>query len=1549
MFQKCEDAKKPESGCLKITGKSKILFCSLLAATLFAGCDNDSSKGSGDNGECTEHAQCADRQDGKTECDLVNNVCVEPTQPGVECNTPADCANRQDGKTDCDSQKHVCVTPGSGPHDQQSECGDGKLSAGESCDKEDLNGKSCLDFDEFIDGTLACNAKCEFDKSGCIECTATDTSKCTGNKVCSESGRCVEPGHEITCGDDLAEGDEECDGSDLRDKTCADRGYVAGELGCSTECVFETDHCVMCDETHSCEDGKTCVKGSCVDKDPVCGDGYLSPGESCEKVNLNGKSCEQFPEYIGGKLDCNAACEFDKSGCIECNATDATKCTGNKICNANGRCVDPDHTVTCGDDLAEDPEPCDGSDLRGKSCADYGKPGGELKCNKCAIDLSKCIECSDDSHCAGNENGKTKCDLANNICIEPPFCGNSAIDAGENCDKSALNGKTCSSFDEFLGGQLACNNSCEFDKTGCYQCTSSNTSKCAAGQICNANGRCIDPGHTVSCGDNKAEDPEPCDGSDLKDKTCADVAPAKPAGTLQCKGCSFDISGCLECTDDSHCAKNASGNGKTKCDRDKNVCVDPPAVCGDGKLSAGESCDKSNLNNKKCVDFGFLGGTLACNSSCEFDKTKCYECTSSNTSKCANGQICNENGRCVDPTHTIKCGDNIAEGSEACDGEDLNGKKCADIVAARPAGTLSCTDKCAFDISGCYECDSNADCSGNANGKTVCQGHVCVEPEPVKPSTVVISQIYPGGGNAGATYKTKYVELFNRGTEAVDISKWSIQYGAPTNNTISAICDLPDNTSLPKGGYYLVALSSGSNGETIPAADKTCSSMSAGGTNGKFFLVNSGNKLSSSTPESGYVDAIGYGSANWAEGNAAAAALSSTKAALRNHGGCDDTNNNAADFTAGTPTPRNSSSQRHDCSVNIEPEDNPTACKDTVDNDGDGKTDCNDPECQALEVCKSDENTPETCSDEWDNDGDGKIDCNDPDCQTLDVCRSAENNLEACTDEIDNDGDNKIDCDDPECADFCKPCGDKQTYIAKYDLCAHNITSKAEFLTFRDTWNSGGADEYIIEEGKPAAFILINDIALATQSGWVSIGTDDKPFNGMFFGNNKKISGILTSTNGLFGIVKDATIKDLNLALSASGTDSVGILARKATTTSIINVTVNGNAEASADRGFVGGVVNLCDNCYLKNVSYTGNVKGQFVGGVIGEGNGSLSQITADVTTSVVYGSGEWAGLIRRVENSGFTIQDADIKFNYTNTYSSFTKNTSNIIIGGAIGEIATNSKATINNLTLNQNIDANISKISYSSSGCSSSSGSKTYAYYGGISGVSYGELNVDNAQIKINTKMSVYSAYSDNDELNNDTLMGGVSATSAGGSLNNVKLIFNRFDSSADHSYQSKCYQYSYKGLLFQKVSNTEIQNVSIHQNASSLAGPDPYVFYTASATTLSNLSLISKYSGLEFAYQLSNSSFSTAFIDDLDTSSTNSIFDTVVYKSIAESPDFTVNNSSKYESAEKTVEIMNKGLADKTSVFLEGNYYPWFVDSEGNPDLNFDAAENEMYTYP
>src|SRR5438270_10861853 len=51
-----------------------------------------------------------------------------------------------------------------------------------------------------------------------------------------------------------------------------------------------------------------------------------------------------------------------------------------------------------------------------------------------------------------------------------------------------------------------------------------------------------------------------------------------------------------------------------------------------------------------------------------------------------------------------------------------------------------------------------------------------VSAAPKVSTTIVISQVYGGGGNSGATYKNDFIEIFNRGAAPVSVTGWSVQY-----------------------------------------------------------------------------------------------------------------------------------------------------------------------------------------------------------------------------------------------------------------------------------------------------------------------------------------------------------------------------------------------------------------------------------------------------------------------------------------------------------------------------------------------------------------------------------------------------------------------------------------------------------------------------------------------------------------------------------------------------------------------------------------------------
>ncbi len=83
----------------------------------------------------------------------------------------------------------------------------------------------------------------------------------------------------------------------------------------------------------------------------------------------------------------------------------------------------------------------------------------------------------------------------------------------------------------------------------------------------------------------------------------------------------------------------------------------------------------------------------------------------------------------------------------------------------------------------------------------------------------------------------------------------------------------------------------------------------------------------------------------------------------------------------------------------------PEPCTNAVDDDRDGLADCEDPDCPDALPCG-----PEVCDNHWDDDVDGLVDCADPECLAAPPCGP-----EVCNNHQDDDGDGFVDCDDPSC------------------------------------------------------------------------------------------------------------------------------------------------------------------------------------------------------------------------------------------------------------------------------------------------------------------------------------------------------------------------------------------------------------------------------------------------------------------------------------------------------------------------------------------------------
>ncbi|WP_295992840.1 ExeM/NucH family extracellular endonuclease [Rugamonas sp.] len=189
---------------------------------------------------------------------------------------------------------------------------------------------------------------------------------------------------------------------------------------------------------------------------------------------------------------------------------------------------------------------------------------------------------------------------------------------------------------------------------------------------------------------------------------------------------------------------------------------------------------------------------------------------------------------------------------------------------------------------------------------------------PALASDVVISQVYGGGGNSGASYKNDFIELFNRSAAPVSLNNYSVQYTSAAGTGNWAVTALP-NLVLQPGQYFLVQEAAGAGGTvSLPAPDvavPAATALALSATAGKVALSNTVTALSGARPSGAAVlDLVGYGAtASGFEGTAPAGGTANTTGVLRADDGCTDSDDNSKDFAVLAPTPRNTATLLRVC------------------------------------------------------------------------------------------------------------------------------------------------------------------------------------------------------------------------------------------------------------------------------------------------------------------------------------------------------------------------------------------------------------------------------------------------------------------------------------------------------------------------------------------------------------------------------------------------------------------------------------------------------------
>jgi len=381
------------------------------------------------------------------------------------------------------------------------------------------------------------------------------------------------------------------------------------------------------------------------------------------------------------------------------------------------------NSVTCGNEVIESGEQCDGPALADQSCESLGFSGGGLSC---ALD----------------------CTFNTSACTVPPGCGNGVLDLQEECDGANLGGQTCDALGAG-GGQLRCSSACRLDLSGCTEpplcgngwmeygegCDDSNTVSCDG---CSAG--CV----VEACGNGIVECDEVCDdGNIASGDGCGPLCIPEACGngfmdpgeicddgnTVAGDGCSADChsdescgNGILDEAAGEQCddGNTVAGDGcSPSCSSEGcgNAQVDPGEVCDDGNTVGGDGCSWDCLSDEVCGN-GYVD--YAAGESCDDGNT-------------VNGDGCNAD------CWLEGCGNGLLEPGEVCDdGNNVNGDGCAanclsDEVCGNgfvdtPLGE-SCDDGDNDDCDGCsaicrievcgngvVECDEVCDDGNTAHG-----------------------------------------------------------------------------------------------------------------------------------------------------------------------------------------------------------------------------------------------------------------------------------------------------------------------------------------------------------------------------------------------------------------------------------------------------------------------------------------------------------------------------------------------------------------------------------------------------------------------------------------------------------------------------------------------------------------------------------------------------------------------------------------------------------------------------------------------------------------
>ena len=935
---------------------------------------------------------------GVESCDEDTGQCLDGSPPvlddGIFCTTDV-CDEENDEVT------HAADDDG---------CDDGNFCTDDFCDLE-AGGCSSVNADGPCDDGNPCTVEDACEEGNCVGLDKTalvcdDGLWCNGMESCDEAtGECIDgtapvadDGVECTHDECLEESDEIVNTTD--DSWCEDQDPCTDdvcdpEAGCTNEL-----NTASCDDGNPCTGEDTCDEGNCsgillpvedlteldclctadedceaIENSNLC-DGTLV----CEKVAPEDEEgvCQIAPETIpecDDGIDCTADSCDPVTGCLQSPVDEACEdgdvCTDD-VCTPEAGCEHSFNTATCDDD-----DPCTLNDVCAEgSCAGTQKECGDgLWCNgeeSCEPASGEChdgpppslddsVPCTVDS--CNEEDDAPVHEPDDSLCDDQDPCTDDVCTPAVGCEHS-FNTATCDDGDPCTVEDL-----CEAGDCAGTQKECSDDLFCNGEESCHAEtGDCVDGSPPVLSDEIECTVDECDEENDMvlhgpDDSLCNDDDPCTDDVCAPGAGCgySFNAAQCEDgdpCTVEDFCAGGVCAgapkdclddlfcNGEESCEEGTGICQDgtPPPV-DDSIQCTVDECDEEADEVTHTVDHQVCADVNPCtDDTCVVGQGCVWE---ANEAVCDDDEACSANDHCADGS--CQPGAWICE--DCTNGLDDNEDQfidCCDplcIEAPECAAEADCGNNSDDDCDGFYDC-ADTDCHG---------GQDC-GPYP-QPGDIVVTEIMQ---NPLATPDTagEWFELHNISQETFDLRFLTVtDLDADSPNEFVVADSLP----IGPGEYLVLGNSDDQQANGAVAVDYEYDGMTLSNAEDEIVLTMLGI----------VVDQVAYdGGPLFPDPEGASMQLDS---AAVNAAANDDGDNWCAARLPWTEEPAGDlgspGAASHPCTE--------TDCGNDGDDDFDGQTDCDDPDCGDNNVCVDTDgdgifNAYDKCPGEPDgDDGDG--------------------------------------------------------------------------------------------------------------------------------------------------------------------------------------------------------------------------------------------------------------------------------------------------------------------------------------------------------------------------------------------------------------------------------------------------------------------------------------------------------------------------------------------------------------------------------------------------